>query len=84
MTVFVGVSLAAFVAIGRPVRLLVLAGALNGLVLPATLAVTLLAARRRDLLRGYAHPPWLAVVGWITLALAAAAAAMGLREIGGI
>ena len=46
--------------------------------------MTLLAARRRDLLRGYAHPPWLAAVGWMTLALAAAAAAMGLREIGGI
>ena len=82
VTVFVGVSLAAFVAIGRPVRLLVLAGALNGLVLPATLGVTLLAARRRDLLRGYAHPPWLAAAGWTALALAAAAAAMGLREIG--
>ena len=44
--------------------------------------MTLLAARRRDLLRGYAHPLWLAAVGWITLALAAAAAVIGLREIG--
>ena len=31
VTAFVGVSLAAFLAIGRPVRVLVLAGALNGL-----------------------------------------------------
>ena len=79
---FVAVSLAAFVAIGRPVRLLVLAGALNGLVLPATLLAVLLAARRRDLMRGYEHPRWLAAAGWTALALAAAAAVLGLAEIG--
>jgi Mn2+/Fe2+ NRAMP family transporter len=79
---FVGVSLAAFLAIGRPVRLLVLAGALNGLVLPATLVIVLLAGRRRDLLRGYEHPRWLAAAGWIALALAAAAAVLGIAEIG--
>jgi Mn2+/Fe2+ NRAMP family transporter len=78
---FVAVSLAAFVAIGRPVRLLVLAGALNGLVLPATLLVALLAARRGDLLSGYVHPRWLQAAGWTTLLLAALAAALGLGEL---
>jgi len=78
---FVAVSLAAFLAIGRPVRLLVLAGALNGLVLPATLLVALLAARRRDLLGGYEHPLWLQAAGWAAFALATAAAALGLGEI---
>jgi Mn2+/Fe2+ NRAMP family transporter len=81
---FVAVSLAAFLAVGRPVRLLVLAGALNGLVLPATLLVALLAVRRRDLLDGYLHPRWLTVAGWIALTLAVVAAAMGLREIGSL
>ena len=78
---FVAVSLAAFLALGRPVRLLVLAGALNGLVLPATLLVALLAARRGDLLGGYRNPRWLQAAGWATLVLATAAALLGLREI---
>ncbi len=44
--------------------LLILAGALNGLILPAGLGVILcVAARRRDLLHGYRYPAWLLAVG---------------------
>jgi Mn2+/Fe2+ NRAMP family transporter len=83
IAVFAGASLALFLAVGRPVRLLVLAGALNGLVLPVTLLVALLAARRPDLTGGaYAHPRWLTACGWIALALATVAAVLGLGEIG--
>jgi Mn2+/Fe2+ NRAMP family transporter len=46
------------------VTLLVLAGALNGLILPVGFAVILwVAARRTDLLRGYRYPRWLLVIG---------------------
>ena len=79
---FLAVSLGLFLLLGRPVRLLVLAGALNGLVLPATLLVTLLAARRRDLLAGYRHPRWLAAAGWAALAAAAAAGVLSLGDLG--
>lgn len=78
---FVAASLAGFLALGRPVRLLILAGALNGMVLPATLLVTLLASRRADLLDGYRHPRWLAAAGWTALVVAAAAAATSLGEL---
>jgi Mn2+/Fe2+ NRAMP family transporter len=78
---FVAFSLAAFVVVGRPVRLLVLAGALNGLVLPATLAVALLAARRGDLLGGYVHPRWLQAAGWTALLAATVASVLGLGEL---
>ena len=44
---FIALSTAIFLAVGRPVTLLVLAGALNGLVLPLGLAVVLRAAARR-------------------------------------
>jgi Mn2+/Fe2+ NRAMP family transporter len=60
---FIVVSTTVFVAIGQPVRLLVLVGALNGLILPASLAAMLLASRRRDLMGIYRHPAWLAIVG---------------------
>jgi len=81
VAVFVALSLAGFLLLGQPVRLLILAGALNGLILPATLAITLLAARRADLLGGYRHPGWLAALGWAALVAATAAAALSLRDL---
>jgi Mn2+/Fe2+ NRAMP family transporter len=62
---FIIVSTAIFVALGQtPVTLLVLAGALNGLILPVGLGVVVwVALRRRDLLRGYRYPVWLAGIG---------------------
>ena len=78
---FVTASLALFLVLGRPVRLLVLAGALNGLVLPATLLVTLLAARRPELLAGYRHPRGLAAAGWTALVAATAAAVLSLGDL---
>jgi Mn2+/Fe2+ NRAMP family transporter len=79
---FVAVSLGLFLWLGRPVRLLILAGALNGLVLPVTLLVTLLAARRRGLLAGYQHPRWLEAAGWVALLAATAAAVLSLGDLG--
>jgi Mn2+/Fe2+ NRAMP family transporter len=78
---FVALSLVLFLLLGRPVRLLVLAGALNGLVLPVTLLVTLLGARRTDLLGGYRHPRWLAAVGWAALAAAVARPWLSLGDL---
>lgn len=79
---FVAVSLGLFLLLGRPVRLLILAGALNGLILPATLVVTLLAASRPDLLNGYRHPRWLTVAGVLALVAATAAAVLSLGDLG--
>jgi len=79
--VFVALSLGLFLLLGRPVRLLILAGALNGLILPATLVVTLLAARRPDLLAGYRHPRWLTAAGWMALVAATAAAVLALGDL---
>jgi Mn2+/Fe2+ NRAMP family transporter len=81
---FIAVSLAAFLAVGQPVRVLILAGALNGLVLPVTLLVTLLAARHPERLGGYRHPRALAAAGWLAWLVAAAAAVAALRELGGL
>jgi Mn2+/Fe2+ NRAMP family transporter len=78
---FIAATLALFLLLGRPVTLLILAGALNGLILPATLLVTLLAARRLDLLGGYRHPRGLALAGWAALAVAALAAVLSLGEM---
>ncbi|ANS78519.1 Mn2+/Fe2+ transporter, NRAMP family [Serinicoccus hydrothermalis] len=73
---FIALSTVVYVALGQaPVTLLILAGALNGLILPVGLGVIVwVALRRRDLLQGYRYPLWLSLCGlavWIlTLYLA--------------
>lgn len=81
---FIVVSALAFATVGKPVALLVFAGAVNGMVLPLALAAVLLAARRPDLTGGYRHPRALALLGWIAAALTAVLAALALRDLAGL
>lgn len=66
LVAFVALSAAVFLVVGRPVRVLVLAGAVNGCILPLALGAVLLAARRPAVVGGYRHPPWLAAAGALT------------------
>lgn len=65
VSAFIAVSLVAFLLLDQaPTTLLVLAGALNGLILPVGFGVLMwVAARRRDLLGGYRYPRWLLAIG---------------------
>lgn len=67
---FIVASTVIFVVLGTtPVRLLIFAGAFNGLILPVGFGLLLwVAARRRDLMDGYDYPRWLitaGVVAWV-------------------
>ena len=64
---FIIFSTVVFVIIGKPIQLLVMAGALNGLILPIALAVILVAARNKTLLKNYVHPLWLQLAGWLVV-----------------
>jgi len=81
LAVFVGTALVIYLFLGRPVRLLVLAGGLNGLILPVTLGVVLVASRRRDLMGEYRHPAVLQVAGWIAWVVSVAAGGMAIGEM---
>jgi Mn2+/Fe2+ NRAMP family transporter len=63
LTGFVSVSALVFLWVGRPVRTLIVVGALNGLVLPLGLGVLLWAAYRRGIVGGYRQPVWMTVAG---------------------
>jgi Mn2+/Fe2+ NRAMP family transporter len=68
---FIAASASVFLALGTtPVKLLIFAGGFNGLILPLGLGIVLwIAARRHDLLGGYAYPRWLVGIGvlaWLT------------------
>lgn len=60
---FIAASAAVFLLVGRPVRVLVLVGALNGLILPLSLGVMLVAAHRGKIVGEYRHPRWLTALG---------------------
>lgn len=75
---FIAVSAALFLVIGRPVAVLVLVGAINGLILPISLGAMLIAAYRVRIVGEYRHPVWLAAAGVV---VAVAMAALGVRAI---
>ncbi|MEV6817187.1 NRAMP family divalent metal transporter [Nocardiopsis dassonvillei] len=84
VTVFIGVSLAILLLSGQaPNTLLILAGALNGVILPVGLGILLWVAARRsgDLLGGYRYPRWLIVIGAAAWALTVY---MAVGSLGGI
>jgi Mn2+/Fe2+ NRAMP family transporter len=62
---FIGLSAAVFLFVGRPVRVLILVGALNALILPLSLGAMLVASRRPALLGGYRHSPLLVAAGGV-------------------
>jgi len=69
IVIFIVISTVAFLLVGRPVRVLILAGAVNALILPLGLSVILIAAHRRSIVGAYRHPRWLTVFGAVTAAL---------------
>jgi Mn2+/Fe2+ NRAMP family transporter len=64
---FIALSTLVFVVVGRPVKILVLVGALNGLILPITLGVILVAAYRKNIVGEYKHPLWMTIFGGIVV-----------------
>ena len=68
---FICASTGILTFIGRPVTLLVLAGSINGVILPLSLGSVLLAAYRKDIIGSYHHPVWMTALGWIMVAFTA-------------
>ena len=69
ISVFIIISTCIFVFIGKPKQLLILAGGVNGLILPVALGIILIAASNKKLMKGYSHPLWMQVAGWIVVAV---------------
>ncbi len=62
-------STAVFAVIGKPVEVLVMAGALNGFILPVALALILIASTKQKLMRNYRHPVWMQIAGWVVVCI---------------
>jgi Mn2+/Fe2+ NRAMP family transporter len=69
---FIAVSTLIMLLLGNPATLLVLAGAVNGLILPITLGICLIASQKKSIMgETYKHPKWLLVLGIVVVILAA-------------
>ncbi|WP_241981711.1 NRAMP family divalent metal transporter [Cryobacterium sp. TMT1-19] len=81
--VFIAVSTLVYTLLGQaPATLLIMAGAVNGLILPFGFAVILWVAwRRRDLLGGYVYPKWLLGIGVLAWLLTLF---LGYQSLGGL
>ncbi|SDZ05367.1 Mn2+ and Fe2+ transporters of the NRAMP family [Evansella caseinilytica] len=75
---FIVFSTITFALIGRPVTLLILAGAFNGLILPLTLGCILLAAHKVNIIGDYKHPVWMTAFGAIVVVFTAI---LGIRTL---
>lgn len=60
---FVGVALLIYLVVGKPVKTLVVVGALNGFILPVALMLIMLAAGNQKITGDYKHPLWLKIFG---------------------
>lgn len=61
---FITVSCVIFILIGKPVKVLLTVGAINGFILPIALGVMLVAAYRNKIIASYKQPLWLTLTGW--------------------
>lgn len=68
---FIAISTIVFVLIGKPVNVLILVGALNGMILPISLGVILVAAYRTKIIGDYKHPLWLPIFGAVIVVVMA-------------
>lgn len=70
ISLFILITTIIFILLNEPPSgILVIAGALNGLILPITLAVILVASTKQKLMGNYKHPLWMQLAGWIVVAL---------------
>lgn len=69
ISVFIILTTAIFVFVGRPKQLLLFAGAINGLILPIALSIILFAATKTRIMKGYQHPLWMQLAGWMVVAI---------------
>lgn len=79
---FIAVSTIIMTLLGQPAKLLVLAGAVNGLILPLTLLTILAASRNKKIMgESYKHPTILLILGIVAVILTGIGAVRSLPNI---
>ncbi|RRD91577.1 NRAMP family divalent metal transporter [Conchiformibius steedae] len=75
---FIVLSTLVLATVGKPAKVLVFVGTLNGLILPVSLGLVLLAAHKRKIVGDYKHPVWMTVSGMVVVVAMAVLSAQTL------
>ena len=78
---FITFSTGMMVILGGAATLLIIAGAVNGLILPISLGTMLAASKNKKIVGDYKHPTWLFVLGLVVVVIAAY---VGIKALPGI
>jgi Mn2+/Fe2+ NRAMP family transporter len=77
---FIIISTSIFVITGKPKELLLLAGLVNGFILPFALSIMLIAGRRLPILKQFKYPLWIEIAGWLVVAIMGTMSVFALIE----
>ncbi len=70
ISAFIILSTVIFILLKQtPGNILIMAGILNGLILPVALAIMLVAVNKKKIFPHYQHPLWMQITGWVVVAL---------------
>jgi len=78
---FIAISTIIMALLGKPAKLLILVGSLNGLILPLTLGIILVGSKRKEIVGNYKHSSLLTILGWIVFVITVVGGAMSLKNI---
>jgi len=78
---FIAFSTGMMVILGGAATLLIIAGAVNGLILPISLGTMLAASKNKKIVGDYKHPTWLFVLGLVVVVISAY---VGIKAVPGI
>lgn len=67
---FIAFSTFIMAVLGGAKKMVILAGAVNGLILPISLCCMLLGCHKKDVVGEYKHPVFLQVLGWVVVGIA--------------
>ncbi len=80
ITAFIIISTAIFIFLGKPKELLLMAGLVNGFILPFALSIMLIAGRKLPILKQYKYPIWIEAMGWMVVAMMGTMSVLALAE----
>ena len=78
---FIAFSTGMMVILGGAATLLIIAGAVNGLILPISLGTMLAASKSKKIVGDYKHPTWLFVLGLVVVVISGY---VGIKAVPGI
>jgi len=77
---FIIISTSIFVITGKPKELLLLAGLVNGFILPFALSIMLIAGRKLPILKQFKYPLWIEISGWLVVGVMGTMSVFALIE----